>query len=375
MANLRSSLEKNKQNIALVDIITLRKLIVKMRKILFLITLFFPLTLFSFEISLKQKLAEAEPGSYLVTEQNKIFTFLHVNEKREQFIVLEEVVIPAVKFSYYKMSWRDWFQQGGPGHTGWTLTQINLETGALEEMFSFPHQGWVNGAQEDHFLTTLLNLRFKEVPDNQRRKIGLPPGYGKPDHRPLWNPRLVVEGKCFSNIPFTAWKARWPSDGSELSRKIIEVYLPEIIKSSQVPSYPAYFPFWMEVEGKIGSAKIRVVDSGTGVISPKPRMPRRPPELIGNGSFLKNGLTFHLKCPPYFRDFILIAEECDANLGKTIVLPCEVKEEGDLISLFVPRTELEKFMVAGENYRFSISPRDDLTVCLETHAPICYQQF
>ncbi len=335
---------------------------------------FISLSSFAFcaEISLKDKLAEAEPGSYLVTEQSKTYTFLHVYEKRGNSIVLEEVVIPAARFQR-QLSWREWFERGAPGHTAWTLTQINLQSGTLEEVYSFPHQGWVDTSQADHFMTTLLNLHFKEVPDSQRRRIGLPPGYNKPDHRPIWSPRLVVEGTALQSIPFTAWKARWPSDGSELARKTIEVYLPEVVHSPATPHYPVYFPFWLEVEGKIGSAKIRVIDSGMSAHSPKPHLPRRAPQLIGNGSLIDKGLTLQLKSPSYFQEFVLIAEEESACFSKTFVLPCQASQQDDLVTLFVPKEELDKFLTPGEHYRFSISPKDDLTLCVETPHAMTYR--
>lgn len=223
-------------------------------------------------IFLKDKLAEAEPGSYIVLEQNKIFTFLHIYSKEGGKIILEEVSIPASSFQSYRCGFKEWFESGAPGHTGWLLSEINLKTGMIEEAFSFTHQGWVDMSDSSVFLNTLLNLSFSEVPAQERRRVGSPPGYNRPDHRPIWHPRLIVEGQCIPRIPFTAYKARWPSDSSELSRKTIEIYLPD---PSAGYWYPAYFPYWLEVDGKIGSAKIRVVDSGLSAESPKESFPRR----------------------------------------------------------------------------------------------------
>lgn len=341
--------------------------------ILSVLFLILPFSLVRAEISLKEKLAEAEPGSFIVTEQNKIFTFVHVNEKQGSNLILEEVVIPASKFARCRLPWRYWFEQGAPGHTAWTLTQINVETGALEEIFSFTHQGWIDTSQTDSFMSTLLNLCFKEIPENQRRRIGIPPAYGKADRRPLWNPRLVVDGNVIPDASFTVWKARWPSDGSEMSHKIMEIYTPDLSQSSQLPKFPTYFPFWIEVEGKIGHAKIRVIDSGTGVQSPMPRLPRRPLQLIGNGLMEGKGLTIRIKSPSYFHDFIVIAEEAESSFGKTFVLPCQTEAEGDLLKLFVAKSELEKLMTTGEQYRFSISPKDDPSVCIETQNPLTYR--
>ncbi len=216
------------------------------QQLLFLLLL--PLALGGQEISLRENLAKAEPGHYLVTEQNKTYTFLHINENSTNRIVMEEVSIPAAKSPQGSMKWRDWFESGAPGHTSWIQSQINLTTGECEEAYSIPHQSWIDTTETSRFMATLLNLHFTETPSIKRRKIGPAPGYNKPDHRPLWHPRLIVDGNHHQNIPFQAWTAHWPADGSELSRKKVEVYLPD----TTTQTYPTHFPYWLEVEGKLG---------------------------------------------------------------------------------------------------------------------------
>jgi hypothetical protein len=246
-----------------------------MRKILALLLLLFS-TAYASEMHLKEKLAHAPLESYLVIEQNKIFTFIHILERSEKTIVIEEVSISAATFAKHRMRWKEWFEKGAPGHTSWLISRINCETGAFEETFSFTHRGWIDMSGSNPFLTTLLNLPFHEVPQIDRRRIGLPPGYRKADDRPIWNPRLIVDGHPISNVPFIAYKARWPTDGSELARKIIEIYLPDSKTVEQGNTLcPLYFPYWLEVEGKFGSAKIRVVDSGVNAHSPRKHLPKR----------------------------------------------------------------------------------------------------
>ena len=227
------------------------------------------------EVLLKEKLGFAPTGSFLVLEQNRTFTLLYIHQRDEHKLVIEEVSIPAAHFAKHPMNWKVWFEKGAPGHTGWIISQINLMTGSFEETFSYTHRGWIDMSASNQFLTTLLNLKFQEVPDSERRKIGLPPGYHKVDHRPLWTPRLVMNGQVVAHVPFRAYKARWPADGTDLSRKYVEIYLPEPQTADQESPYPMYFPYWLEVEGKIGSAKIRVVDSGINANSPKGSLPKR----------------------------------------------------------------------------------------------------
>lgn len=241
----------------------------------FLLLLYF-LTSYAFAnpLFLKDKLAEAEQGSFLVLEQNKTYTLLFVRSNTNDRLTIEEISIPAARYSQNPTPWRFWLANGAPGHTSWASSRINLLTGEFEETFSFTHQGWVDLSESNCFLTTLLNLPFEQLDDSQRRKIGTVSGHNRNERR-LWNPRLVVDGHTIPNIAFTVWKARWPNDSTEVSKKIIEIYLPEKIIEPNLPLYPTYFPFWLEVEGKIGSAKIRVVDSGMNAVSPQVEAPRR----------------------------------------------------------------------------------------------------
>jgi hypothetical protein len=226
------------------------------------------------EVMLKEKLSQAQPGSYLVIEQNKIFTFLHIRDRLENSVIIEEVSIPAACYAKNPYPWKVWFEKGAPGNTSWLISQVNLSNGILEHTFSFTQRGWMNLSESNPFLTTLLNLRFREVENSQRRRIGTHLGYHKQDPRPFWHPRLIVDGRVVSNIPFCAFKARWPADGSELSRKMIEIYLP-VPASDDNQMYPSYFPFWLEVDSKIGSAKARVIDSGFDAVSPRNTLPKK----------------------------------------------------------------------------------------------------
>lgn len=326
-----------------------------------LLFIFVPALFVAQEIHLKDVMASAEPGGYVVTEQNKTFTFLHIHEKTSDTLIIEEVTIPGAK---KPMSWRNWFESGAPGHTSWTMSQINLQTGRIEETFSFTHQGWLDLADSTSFLTTLLNLSFQSVPENQRRRIGLAPGYGKPDRRPIWNPRLIVEGQPVAHAQFSAWKARWPGDGSDLSRKKIEIYLPQLV-SGNSPSFPVYFPYWLEVEGKIGSAKVRIVDSGTNVSSPKGDLPLRPISLIKEGELQTEGLVFYLNAPSYYRDFLILAEET-MGFGKTFSLSFETFFlDKKVVALRIPKSTLTE-LAYEETYRFLIAPKENPSLYVET---------
>ena len=340
-----------------------------MLRFLFCTFLFLSATLCASDIQLKGKLAEAHSGSYLVIEQNKTFTFFHIYDRFENVAIIEEVSIPAASFARNPTHWKIWFESGAPGHTSWIMSQVNLDTGVFEETFSFTHKGWIDMSSSNPFLTTLLNLRFQEVSLGERRRIGLPPGHNKADHRPIWNPRLVVNGCAVPGTSFCAYKARWPSDRSELSRKGIEIYLPADSKP-ETCWFPAYFPYWLEVDGKIGSAKARVVDSGFEARSPKPSIPKRSPQLTGDVENLSNGIVFHVKSPLYYKEFMIFAEENDAFFGNMTLLPCSISTEGEAVTLFVSNEELQKLPNQGSSYRFAISPKENPAIVLETRAAL-----
>lgn len=336
-----------------------------MIKFLFVVFFFLASSLFASEFQLKWKLAEAEPGSYLVLEQNKNFTFFHIHSKSADYVVLEEVSIPAAHFSRETMKWKEWFEKGAHGHTSWMMSQVNLKTGMFEETFSFSHKGWIDMSDSDTFFTTLLNLPFYEVPEAERKKAGTP-GYNKVDMRPIWNPRLIVDGKALPDVSFSAFRTRWPSDGTELSRKLIEIYLPNAPEGSEI-TYPLYFPYWLEVEGKFGCARARVVDSGVEALSPKKNLPKRPPQLIGEAKRSELGLTFHLKSPPYYKEFMVLAEENSSFFGNSFPLPCEttLKKNGEL-SLFISQESLEVLREQGSSFYFVISPKDNPALTLRS---------
>jgi hypothetical protein len=215
------------------------------------------------EILLRDNLAKAVPGDFIVTAQNKSYTMLLVREKVNNYLMIEEINVPVSRIqrgSYF--SWRRWIEEGASGHTGWVMYPINLNTGEMQEAFSFTKKEWYTIPKAQNFLSTLLNLRLKHISKEERKKVGPPPNSGSPDWRPLWQPRMVVNGQTIPGVTFDAWRTRWPKDGSELSGRLIEVYVPQ-----EDNKYPAYFPYWLQIHGMVGKAKIRIIDSGTKLFS------------------------------------------------------------------------------------------------------------
>lgn len=215
------------------------------------------------DIFLRDNLQRAQPGDFIVISANKTQTLMLIRNKNNQVLTIEEIAVPENK-SPSKMSWKEWVNQNAPGNTSWVAYDINLNNGQMIRYYSFTKKNWFEIPDGDNFLSKLLNLRLTKIPDSARKKVGPPPISG-PDWRPLWQPRMIVNGEPIKNVPFDAWRTRWPQDGSDLSNKTIEVFLP---RDSQL--YPSYFPYWLQINGAVGKAKIRIIDSGTQLQSPKP---------------------------------------------------------------------------------------------------------
>lgn len=212
-------------------------------------------------LTLGENLQRSRVGDYIVTIQNKNYSLLHIFDKQNDSLTIEEICVPANRINQGKVNWRDWYRQGAPYHTAWVIYKIQLSTGKIFETYSVPQQTWVKGPPEGQFLPTLLNLYLTRIPDKERKRIGSAECAGFPDTRPLWRPKMISEGKEIPNVAFWALRAHWPKDNSQLSGRWIDIYLPE-----ESDKYPSYFPYWLEFKGMSGSrVTVHIVDSGSNL--------------------------------------------------------------------------------------------------------------
>lgn len=214
------------------------------------------------ELLLRDNMMKAKTSDFLVILANKTVTLLHIADKQDHLLTVEEIAVPEGK-KPDSMTWKDWVGLNAPGNTSWVTYEIDLRTGQMTKYYSFTRHGWYEIPDSDNFLSKLLNLRLTKVAENGRKKVGPKPISG-PDWRPLWQPKMVIESKTINGVMFDAWETKWPRDNSELSGKAIEVYLPR-----ESDRYRAYFPYWLQINGAIGKAKVRIIDSGTNMKSPK----------------------------------------------------------------------------------------------------------
>ncbi|ADI37905.1 putative uncharacterized protein [Waddlia chondrophila 2032/99] len=224
---------------------------------------------------LKDRLQSSRDGDYIVTRIDNTYTVLLIKERSEHQISIEEISIPVQRLHDKRFpwaGWKHWVENGANGHTSWLLYTIHVDSGMMREYFSYTSEQWHSMSDVNNFLSTLLNLRFVKIPRENMKRVGVvPPSekYGQ-DSRRIWTPKLVYEGETIYGAEFEAWRTRWPRDCSELSGKTITVYLPEDEKK-----YPTYFPYWLEIQGMLGKAKISIVDSGHRMRSPRSAPPRK----------------------------------------------------------------------------------------------------
>lgn len=210
-------------------------------------------------LQLKERLKTAIPGSYLVTLQGKNIVVLIMAENDQTTLRIDEITLPASAAK--GLVWKDWLESGAPGNSSWISSSIDLESGSFIESFSYTFSGWIDRTKSNPFFTKLLNLSFEPLPDKKRKRIG--------SGQPAWVPPTLFEGTLYRDVNHSVWVAKWPRDQSELSKKRLEVYLPE-----EEPLL-GFFPTWVEVEGGIGKARLRVIDSGKDLRSPQFRPPHR----------------------------------------------------------------------------------------------------
>lgn len=214
-------------------------------------------------IFLKDNLRNARPGDFIVAVQNKSYTLLHIYNRNSNNLVIEEITIPVTRINLKSTNWRSWVGSGAIGSTAWILYSINLNHARPQKYFSVTKNGWFELPERENFMSTLLNLRMDRLSFKERKKMGIPIVPNASD-RQLWQPKLFIDGHVVADAEFDAWRAKWPLDGSELGGKVIEIYTPKD------PRYPAYFPYWLQISGVVGNAKIRIIDSGSDLISPAP---------------------------------------------------------------------------------------------------------
>jgi len=226
-------------------------------KTLFLMLLL-PAALFAQPLRLLDLLCEATAGDYWVATEGQNQTLLLIREQSGDFLVLDEITRP----NQGKIeSWKVWTEEGARGSTSWISHKVDLTTGRICASYSHTKGAIVESGPLNLFLSTLFRLQFQPMSDLYRRRVG-PITAADPMSRPLWQPRLTLEGKVIKGAHFDAWSAQWPCDGSDLSGKSVTIYL---LKENG--NYPKTLPYWVEINDGLYTAKLRIIDSGRDLLT------------------------------------------------------------------------------------------------------------
>ncbi|MBB64095.1 MAG: hypothetical protein CMO81_03435 [Waddliaceae bacterium] len=318
---------------------------------------------------LRRNLRKAKKGDFIVTSQRKNITLIHIHSKSEKTVVFEEISIPSHLAPRNDVNWAAWVQEGAPSHSSWIMYEVSLTSGRILEFFSFTQNGWKDIPSEDNFISVLLNMKFNKIPMDKRKKIGPRSGGSYKDARKPWNPPMRVNGEFIKGVPFDAWRTTWPKDGTDLAGRDVTIYIPQ-----DSDRYPSYFPYWLEISHAVGSVKVRIIDSGTGLESPKFDLPRRPPSFVHNGIFEDHTLHIEINTHPYYEEYRLLASEVSDYMLQTVELEHKTISlaDGHRARIEVSEKELIENLKANTPYRFILIPVGHPKQHIETKSPITW---
>ncbi len=305
--------------------------------------------LFGADFHLKDRVQKAKNGDYIVAEANKMITVLAIRSIGPSTLILEEISAPTQNLKKLPASWPSWVREKAPGHTSWSMIEIDLRTGQVLECYSFSRSSWIQISRQESLFSTLLQLPLHPTPLDKQRKIGPPPVSDEPDRRKLWVPPLVFEGHKLENAHFDVFDTTWPSDGTELAGQAVSLYF------DTEKRFP--FPFWIQIETSHATAALRTIDAGSNLPSPYPQLPRRIPEFIGLPQKTEKGLRLSLKSPKYYREFQLFAVDI-TNRDKQIypIIHSLIAGEEEFLSLEINQEELRQVLEPDHRYTWLLIP-------------------
>src|SRR5580704_17759486 len=155
------------------------------------ISLFFCMSFFGAEAPsycLKQRLTKEAEGHYIAFEAGKMVTLLNIRSVTDKSLILEEISAPLKNFKRLPASWAEWVKNKAPGHSSWSLLEIDLQTGEIVDCYSFSKASRIRLSKKESLFATLLDLALQKVPLDRQRRIGPPPSPGESDFRKLWRP-------------------------------------------------------------------------------------------------------------------------------------------------------------------------------------------
>lgn len=232
------------------------------------LSILFTFPLFCNTTTLINRFEKAKGGEFIVTQKDKTLTLLtyHRLASRDR-ILFEEISVPKSSISF-PINWQEWINRYAPGHHSWTIYEIDSSSGALISCFSASKGEWLSISGEASFLPKLLQLPLEEVSDMKKKRIGPAPETKSHDHRQIWAPLLVYDGKSYQKASFDVFESFWPGDDTKLNGAHITLYF-----NKENFFFP--FPYWMQIDNGVARATIRIIDSGSELRSIFMDMPKQ----------------------------------------------------------------------------------------------------
>ncbi len=298
---------------------------------------------------LKERLKSAKSGDFFVAEANKMISVLIVRTITPTSLILEEITAPVSSLNPLPSSWGEWIKKRAPGHTSWSMMEIDLQNHQILECYSFTRSAWMQVSGQDSLIPTLLHLPLQPVAEKDLRRIGPQPMDGEPDRRQVWKPPLIINGHKLHDADFSVFEAFWPQDGSQLAGNKISIYFD---RSNRTP-----FPAWIQIETAHAAGSLRVVDSGIGLPAFHRKFPRRVPEFVGQPQKTETGMRLSLKSPKYYRSFDLFA--IDVTNREKRLLPIThslIGGEGEILQIEIDMEELQNMLTPEHRYTWLLVP-------------------
>jgi hypothetical protein len=311
---------------------------------------------------LEQKFSHARAGDFIVTAQEGHYSLLFIHSITLETFILEEISIPQNLIDMKKIDWKKWVTEKAPGHTSWTLYEIDRCGGKLIECFSYSKHGWLDLDESEQLLTRLLTLEFYPVSEKERKKIGPQPADYEEDHRALWNPPLIIEGHKIPKPYFEVLKAKWQDDGSRLSGSFIELYF-----SKGDPTFP--FPYWLEIQSSHYTFKMFTIDSGHDLPSfLSGPMPHRSPQILGMARKGVDHWNLPTKTPVYFQKLYLLARDlsCQSKVTSPIPFLAQKGANREEMILEIAVADLRNILIEEHRYQWILIPENSTDIYIES---------
>lgn len=314
---------------------------------------------------LKQALSTAKSGDFVVLKHSKTLSLFHIFQVDDTTLTLEEISAPDKLLKIYKGKWQSWLDQGAPGHLSWIMYQLDLTKREIQDVYSCSEKSWKKVFPNEQILPSLMELSFRPIAKERRKRVGPPLPSEMIDDRPLWQPPVFFSGQKVPDSMASPYIGKWPKDGTYLSGKKVEIFL-----ADEPDFVPKYFPIWIQVLDKGVSVKIRVVDSGTQLQSPYTHFPLPPIELKAHQFTLSGDLVFSIHAHRSLKELKVYASGSNSpyniELPFEFELPCDSTEKNILIK----KEALQEHLKPQESYTFIFEPQEAAQLSAHTLKPI-----